>query len=226
VLGSGSSEWLVLAGVIVPEENDLALSGCVDALRALLKKPPPNPLHFRKLRRHGQKRAAMALLAKEDLTFSAVAIHKPQISTDYLRQPPHLYNYAARFLAERLSWYADDRGRRLRLFFENRATTSYADLEGYMRWIQDDPDCTIRPCCIDSFQPVSPGLKLAQVADFYASSTFAALEPDEWGFPTPDYLTLVGHQLYRHGQNVLGYGLKIFPLAEDHFDRYPWLGKL
>lgn len=223
--GRGSSEWLVLAGLIVPEEDDLGLSRCVDSLRTLLKKPPPRPLHFRRLRQHSQKRAAMALLAGEAFMFSAVAIHKPQITSAYLRQPPHLYNYAARFLAERLSWYADDLGRRLRLFFENRASTSYEDLEGYMQWIQySDPNCTIRPGCIASFQPVSPDLKLAQVADFYASSTFAAFEPDEFGEPTPDYLTRVSHQLYRYGQDVHGYGLKVFPSADR--DRYPWLEQL
>jgi hypothetical protein len=220
----GSSEWLVLAGVIVPEEEDLARSHTVDRLRALLNKPPPRPLHFRKLR-HGQRRAAMAALAQEPFVFAAVALNKPQITSPYLRQPPHLYNYGARFLIERLSWYAHDLGRRLNLLFENRASTSYAALEGYMRWVQSDPSCTIRANTIARFAPVSPNVKLAQIADFYASATAAALEPDEFGFPEADYLLRVRHQLYREPDRpVLGYGFKVFPDL-DH-ERYPWAASL
>jgi len=87
----------------------------------------------------------------------------------------------------------DDRGRKLRLFFENRASTSYGALQNYMQWIQNDPDCTIRRDCIVSYQPVEATRKLAQVADFYASATAAALEPDQYGMPTEDYLMRVKH---------------------------------
>ncbi len=223
--GVGSSEWLVLAGVIVPEEADQALSHAVDRVRTLLRKPLPKALHFRMLKKHGQKRAAMAELAQEPFVFSAVVLHKPEITSPYLRQPPHLYNYAARLLIERLSWYADDRGRRLNLLFENRASTTYAALESYMRWIENDPDCTIRANSIARFAPVSPTVKLVQVADFYASATAAAFEPDEYGFSEPDYLLRVRHQLYREpGKSVLRFGCKVFP-AIDHV-RYPWAASL
>lgn len=121
---------------------------------------------------------------------------------------------------ERLSWYADDRGRKLRLFFENRASTSYGALQNYMQWIQNDPDCTIRRDCIVSYQPVEATRKLAQVADFYASATAAALEPDQYGMPTEDYLMRVKHQLYREpGKSIQSYGFKVFPNIDPA--RYP-----
>lgn len=223
-----SSEWLVLAAVIVAEEDDLALSRVVNRLRILLNKPPPRPLHFRFLRSHAKKRAAMDMLGAEPFVFSAVALWKPDIQSGFLKTPPHLYNYAARFLTERLSWYADDQGRRLRLFFENRAATSYADLAGYMQWIQyQDPACQIRPNTIVGFQPVSTTVKLAQVADFYASATAAALEPDEYGRPEEDYLLRVTHQLYRpSGASVFSYGFKVFPNSGLDRTRYPWLDTL
>ena len=43
------------------------------------------------------------------------------------------------------------------------------------------------------YQPVEATRKLAQVADFYASATAAALEPDQYGMPTEDYLMRVKH---------------------------------
>ncbi len=222
-----SSEWLVLAAVIVPDEDDQERAKAVDSLRALLNKPLPKPLHFRHLKKHEKKRAAMNALAAEPFLFSTVAIWKPGITSSFLKQSPYLYNYAARFLIERLSWYADHRDRRLNLYFENRSSTSYADLEKYMKWIQHDPNCEIRAGVIDDFKPVAPTVKLVQIADFYASAAAAALEPDQYGFPTADYFLLVQHQLYREpGKTVTGYGFKVFPEAGEDHTRYPWMATL
>lgn len=222
-----SSEWLVLAAVVVPDEDDLKLSTTVDSLRQLLNKQPPKPLHFRLLKKHEKKRAAMNALAAEPFIFSAVAIWKPGITSSFLRQSPYLYNYAARFLIERLTWYAGERNRKLNLYFENRSATSYSDLQKYMAWIQNDPKCQIRPGVIDAFKPVATTVKLTQIADFYASATAAALEPDDYGFPTSDYLLLVKHQLYREpGKPVTAYGFKIFPPQGEDHTRYPWISAL
>jgi hypothetical protein len=223
-----SSEWLVLAGVIVPEERDLALSGTVDELRVLLGKPGPKPLHFRLMRTHERKRAAMALLATKPFVFSVVALWKPAIYSGYLQQPPHLYNYAARFLIERLTWYASERHRKLNLYFENRTATSYAHLTGYMEWIQRDPTCQIAPNTIAEFRPVSPTLKMAQVADFYASATAAAIEPDQnYGLTEEKYLLAVRDQLYRMpGKSLFSFGFKVFPDHGADRARFLWLAGL
>lgn len=228
-IGPGtSSEWLVLVGVLVPAELDLAWSRTLDELRQLLRKPGPKPLHFRLLRTHERKRAAMAFLATKPFTFSAVALWKPAIYSAYLQQPPHLYNYAARFLIERLSWYASAHGRKLNLFFENRTATSYAELRGYMNWIQRDPACQISPDTIADFRPVSATHKLAQIADFYASATASAIEPDpNYGLTEEKYLLTVRHQFYRMpGTSLLSFGFKIFPDHGADIARFPWLAGL
>ena len=223
----GSSEWLVLAGLLLPEENDHQLSQALDDLRALLNKPPPKPLHFRDLK-HPAKRAAMLRLATYPFVFSVVALWKPQITSPTLRTPPYLYNYGCRFLIERLSWYAAYRGRKLNLLFHNRASTSYADLRRYMTWIQNDPLCRIERNCIDKFQPVNAARKLIQVADFYTSAAAFALEPNVYGLGEESYLMAVRQQLYRgdRGGGIFGTGFKIFPDAGRDFTRYPWLHDL
>ncbi len=228
-IGPGtSSEWLVLVGVLVPGELDLAWSRTLDELRQLLGKPGPKPLHFRLLRTHERKRAAMTLLASKPFVFSVVALWKPGIFSSYLQQPPHLYNYAARFLVERMTWYAAERGRKLNLFFENRAATSYAELRQYMDWIQRDPNCQISRDTIADFRPVSATHKMAQIADFYASATAAAIEPDQnYGLTEEKYLLTVRHQLYRMpGTSILSFGFKIFPDDGADASRFPWLAGL
>lgn len=224
--GQGSSEWLVLGAVIVKEEEDLALSHAVDDLRVLLNRPPPKALHFRKLR-HNTKRAAMDRLGTYGFTFSIVALWKPpQGVGKAFPQPPYMYNWACRLLVERLTWYADDQGRGINLFFENRATTSYADLQAYMAWIQNDPNCQIRPGCIQSVKPVNQSVKLIQIADFYVSAAFAALEPDTFGNSEEDYLLRVKHQLYRRNGKLFAYGFKCFPPNGIDPQRYPWIASL
>ena len=226
VPGRGSSEWLVLGGLIVRQEDDLPLSHAVDDLRVLLNRPPPKPLHFRDLR-HNARRAAMDKLATYDFVFSIVALWKPpQGAGKQFPKPPYMYNWACRLLVERLTWFADERGRALNLFFSNRATTSYARLEAYMNWIQNDPTCSIRRGCIQGFQPVNQTVKLIQIADFYTSASFAALEPDPFGNSEEDYLMRVRQQLYRRKNNLFSYGFKGFPPIGLDRKRYPWLANL
>jgi hypothetical protein len=225
--GQGSSEWLVLGAVIVKEEDDLALSHAVDDLRQLLNKPPPKPLHFRNLR-HNARRAAMDRLARYDFVFSIVALWKPPGSGPGKQFPkaPYMYNWACRLLVERLTWYADDHGRKINLFFSNRASTSYQELQSYMNWIQNDPACQVRRGCIDSFKPVNQTVKLIQIADFYTSASFMSLEPDSFGNSEEAYLQRVKHQLYRRSGNLFSYGFKGWPTQGLDRQRYPWLAAL
>jgi hypothetical protein len=224
--GRGSSEWLVVGAVIVPEEHDLALSHAIDDLRVLLNRPPPKPLHFRYLK-HNAKRAAMDRLGTYDFVFSIVALWKPPQGTGKeFPRAPYMYNWACRLLIERLTWYADELGRGVNLFFSNRATTSYADLQDYMSWIQHDPQCQIRRGCIQGFRPVNQTVKLVQVADFYVSAAFSALEPDSFGNSEEDYLFRVRHQLYRRYGNLFSYGFKGWPPKGLDRRRYPWLPNL
>ena len=226
-----SSEWLVLAGVLMFEEQDRERTQLVNRLRDELKRKPPKPLHWRDLRNdQGRKRRAVALMAAEPLHFSLVALWKPGIvgrSTVLAENKGYLYNYAARFLIERLSFFAERARRELNLMFESRATTSYADLERYVSEIQKDPQCRIPPNTIHGVSPVNANRKGAQIADFYASACAEAFERTPDGYIEEEHLLRLKHQLYRpSGSSILGNGLKIFPDDPDHSERLPWLDQL
>lgn len=223
--GRGSSEWFVVGAVIAPKENDLELSHAVDDLRTLLERSPPKPLHFRHLG-HNQRRAAMDLLGRRPLTFSIVALWKPTQGDRTFPKPPYMYNWACRLLVERLTWHAQANGRKVNLYFSNRASTSYADLRAYLQMLQADPQCAITPNTINDFRSVNQQVKLIQVADFYTTATFMALEPDSFGNSEEDYLMRVRHQLYRRGQNLFSYGFKVWPTTGRDLRRYPWLAQL
>jgi hypothetical protein len=179
------------------EEQDRERTQLVNRLRNELGRPEPKPLHWRDLRNdQGKKRRAIRLMAAEPLVFSVVALWKPAIAkkSEALHEKKgYLYNYAARFLIERLSWFAENGGRQLNLFFESRATTSYEDLERYMAEIQKDPDCKIARDSIASVAPVNANLKGAMIADYYVSATAEALEPDPHGYTEAEHLLRLRH---------------------------------
>jgi hypothetical protein len=212
------------------EEQDRERTRAVNRLRTELNRPEPRPLHWRDLKNdHNRKRLAMALLAHEPLIFSIVGLWKPGIPevAKGLRKKGYLYNYAARFLIERLSWFAGRSGRQLNLRFEHRATTSYAELRRYVADIQNDPTCTIEPGSIADVQPVASNRKGAMLADYYVSATAEALEPNAHGFTEEDYLLRVRHQLFRRPPRpILKDGFKLFPDRAADVTRYPWLKDL
>ena len=138
-----------------------------------------------------------------------------------------MYKRQTRFLVERLTWLAEDHGRKVNLYFESRATTSYGSLQQYLRTVQEGAGSTIKADRIGEVRPVSPTWKGAQLADFYVSAAAEALEPDLDGYTEPDYFLRVRHQLYRHPKrSVLSYGFKVFPNEAVNFEKHGWLRDL
>ena len=139
----------------------------------------------------------------------------------------YLYNYATRFLVERLTWLAEDHGRKVNLYFEWRATTSYGSLQQYLRRVQAGAGSTIKADRIGEVRPVSPTWKGAQLADFYVSAAAEALEPDLDGYTERDYFLRIRGQLYRHPRrSVLSYGFKVFPSEAINLEKHAWLKDL
>jgi hypothetical protein len=224
-----SSEWLILGAAVVPAERDAQHTDAVDRIRiAVGKTQTRRPLHWRDLRNdHAKKRRAMDVLASTAIVFSAVALWKPPLerAPGLGKKRGYLYNYAARFLVERLSWYASSQGRRVNLLFENRATTSYSALQQYVQAIERHPASSIRRHSLGDVRPVSASTKGAQIADYFVSATADALEPDLDGYTETEYFMRIRHRLYcPPGRELLKYGFKVYP--NQAVDRHPWLRDL
>jgi len=237
--GQGSSEWFILTGVIVRQEDDLSVSGSIDRIKGRLwGHTPPQPgrrqaLHWSSLR-HEQKKAVASELRDEQFTQVSVAICKARLQTGTcIRNADALYMYATRFLLERVSWYVDDLGGTVEITFSNRSRLALDQLRRYLRQVLDSGECQIRPV----FDPdgirvrMADQVKMLQVADSCSSSLYNALAPDFYGNTETAYIRALARRLYRYrGKKVLSYGLKVFPgtgksfreiVAED-----PWIGEL
>ena len=199
-----------MTGVIVAAADDLAASHAVDRIKSRLAIPPAKPLHWYKLR-HQQRRVVVQEVTNEPIKFISICVDKSKLTQSYLRQPPALYWYATRYLAERISWHVDGQGGRVHLIFENRARFNYTTLNSYIQNLVAAPNTQVRNVIDRVITLNKSQSKMLQAADSFASATFAAFEPDGYGNVDPTYLQALKHLLYRRRGRLFSYGLKAFP---------------
>lgn len=218
--GSGSSRWLVLSALVMRRSNDAKVIETAQQARALLRKPPKYPLHFRDLN-HAQRVALARLIGQMPSRTVSVLIHKPSIpEPEHFQQEAYaLYRYASRLLLERVSWlckaHRSDDGD-VELIYSNRSAMSYDDLRGYLEQLKADSvrrDVRIDWSLIDPSRVRAVNhdqLAGLQLADAVATSVFYAVTPNPYGDIEDRYLRLIAPTIYRHQQRVEGYGLKFW----------------
>lgn len=74
----GSSPWLVLSALVLRLENDMQTVATAREARALLNKPPKQPLHFCELK-HEQRVPLARLVGQMQAKVVNVLIYKPSI---------------------------------------------------------------------------------------------------------------------------------------------------
>ena len=124
--GEKSSKWLVLGALIV-QENEIpgAKAYLQKGVEGVWKgRKPPTHVHFQKVPTHGQRKALLHMLKGLNFTACTVAAKKRDFSGEILKglKCPRMYNYLAKHLIERISWFGRDRNEsvRLDLRFEKR----------------------------------------------------------------------------------------------------------
>ncbi|SFR16850.1 DUF3800 domain-containing protein [Desulfoscipio geothermicus] len=131
-----SSKWFIISALVVPEEFDRDLASVIDDLKDEFRsKNKLKPLHFRSLNHNRKKKVIQEIVNKGHFKIIGIGINKTRlISTDVLKnEKQFLYNYATRYLLERISWLVDEYKRKVNLIFEHRRNTSYKELDSYIQ---------------------------------------------------------------------------------------------
>lgn len=225
--GSGSSRWFVLSAAVIRKVNDLQMVSCLKEVREVLGKPPKTPLHFVDMK-HEQRVPYIRRVGELPIRTVNVLVHKPLINEPekFQNTKYRLYRYATRMLLERVSWLCRDQRRPdegdgfAEIIFSNRSNMSYDHIREYLRLLLrqhgDDPQkVQIDPTVIDPERIRSvEHFKLAglQVADAVASGFHFAVKVNRYGETEAGYLPHLKKTLYRHEKNVLGYGIKVWPV--------------
>ena len=224
--GAGSSRWFVLSAAVIRKSDDLQVVACLREVRALLGKPPHQPLHFVDLR-HEQRIPYVRRVGALPLRTVNVLIYKPLIAEParFQRGKDLLYRHATRLLLARVSRLCRDQRRAgegdgcTDLIFSNRSTMSGAEIRAHLSLTgspaADDPSATP----LDA-QVINPGrittaehsrLAGLQIADAVASSVYLAVTRNRYGEAEPAYLRLLAGTIYRSQHQALEHGLILWP---------------
>jgi hypothetical protein len=177
-----SSEWFLMSAVVVPADKAVMFDNALTEFRAVAAKRKPF-FHFRDSR-HPERVAFLRALRGWPFAVITVATHKPSVKKDSsLSQKKHaLFEYTAKLLVERVSWYCDDHLKPgpVKLIFAERGQLDPDRLIAYFRRLKRyGGNNSIRWRVIDlSALEVVPCAKLTglQVADAAVSSVEQALE--------------------------------------------------
>ncbi len=222
-----SSRWFVLGALITRSDTDLPLSKCVDTIKSAFNWADNKPLHFTKFSHEKKKFVIDCMTKQKGFMTCYIAVDKKRITDQSLLKQTkrYLYNYFTRYLLERVSWLVTQQKGEAHLIFENRANTSYAELNKYITDLIGKSQ--IKPDIFVSWKAVNKGqLKNIQLADAITSSLYNALEPNKFGLIEESYINTLKPTIYHRQNNYHAYGLKIFPrMCNDKslILEYPWM---
>lgn len=237
----GSSEWFVLSALVLRRETELETVKVLDEVKAMLKKEPRRPLHFRKLEHH-QRVAYVNQLAemKARMRTISIMVHKPSlVRVDTFTEKYLLYRYATRFLLERVSWLCREHRRdgmgdgTVDVVFSNRRNMSYEDIRTYLDVLRGMRDVGIDWSVLKREQVASlphDQRRGLQMVDAVASSYWYALNPNQYGQTEDRYARTLHPLAYSRAGNFKGYGLKFFPSEVEKLleaeARFEWVRQL
>lgn len=217
-IDTGGTQWFLIGGILVAEQDDLAVSRAVDRVKAAIgQREPRRPLHWADIKRSHQKRLfAIQEFGQLPVSFILCAMHKPSLEEKAVfKRKQQLYNYVTRHVIERVSWLVRDvtSGQGfVSLIFEKRTNMSYEVLNDYLDRLKAQPASQLVGQVVGQAVPrAKDQCKNLQIADAYAGACFAAFEANALGMCDGSYIGFVRERFYRRNGNLFSYGLKILP---------------
>jgi len=143
--GGKGTKWFVVTALIASQEEAAVLGDAYHRIKQRINLDADKVLHWSELS-HPRKKAVVEELANNDFSICSVLAdtqHQDIVNTN-LKLGGRLYFYTFRRLVERITWYCDDKGYKVRIYAENKGGIKYGELNGYLNYIQSQPDCEIR----------------------------------------------------------------------------------
>lgn len=211
------SEWFILTAVIVPKEHDLILSNKIVEIKELINLNRKTQLHWNKLDHEKRVKVIYSLIA-ENFKIIHIAINTYEIKK---LKSKELYPYFMSYLIERVSYYVSDNKGKCNIIISTRQDNN-KEKNKYLKneLMNKRKYHRINTKCILDIKFQDNGKRnLLQLADVCCSSFSQAIKYNtdkEW-----EYVLKLNTNLNSSKTgNVIGYGIKFYPLIE-WIDRYP-----
>jgi|GEM_PF-2405599 len=228
-VGKGS-KWFILTALITTQKESTELGQAYHKIIERIELPPGKPLHWAELN-HSRKKAATEEIANLSFTFCCVAFdtQHPEITSSKPQlRGRKLYYFAFALLVERITWYCNEAGARVRLYPENKAGIKYDELRGFLEYIKDQPESQVVKGCVIGVQPKAKSQSnVLQIADCICGCVHNALNI-RYGVTEDSYLLSIIGKLYKVKGKALGYGMKFYPHKSQEIielleGKYGWL---
>lgn len=225
-----SSDYFVLGAVVFLSQDFPQITSDIAALRKQLNRQPGDHLHWVNLRGYAQRRLAIQGVAKMPVTAMTVVISKRHLTAMGLKTEDRMYMYAFRLLLERISWWGKDNDVEVSYVLAHIQRFQIQVLREYEKALKLTGDSSIYWGYLDPKggsidQPKR--LEQLQLADFVASATAMAFEPDAFGNVEISHLMELVPVIYcRTGRPLTSYGLKMLPWDQKTRTAHPWAAVL
>jgi hypothetical protein len=234
----GSSEWIVVAGALIPAEEERNVSTWVTDLMKLMRSHQMRDLHFQKLN-PSKKALACSFLAQKRVRLFCVVSNKQNMegyqNLNAAKVPSDnwFYCWLTRILLERVThdvYHASLKRygevRRVKLEFSERGGLRYSQMKAYFEWLKiksasgkvaqfvpfgDFEYSTLHPNLMRVYNHAErDGLKLPDIA---ASALFKAVDIYQTRAIDPSFAKLLAPKMAKAPVSglVAGYGLKLLP---------------
>lgn len=211
------TQWFVLTAVIVNKESELQIR---NILKSIKKELNLDNIHFRKLRNFEQRAYVINKVSKSKFEYvnvmldtSKLDINKLKVNRDTFTEKPSviLYNYACRYLIERVSWLLRDTDRIGKIVLSSRGTSRDAELIDYinnklLNYSWNKVSNQFSGICSKSAE----SWDMLQLADICATSMFYYHEINTYGFLLPCYAMKLRKFLYQRNGSIDKYGIKYY----------------
>lgn len=224
---NGSTEFLVIAAIVMRRSNLSQLEDAIGAARAEAQKPPGWAFKtFKKLKSSESQRW---LLAKHFSSIRcrgvAVAIHKRGLqAASWQENQEDIYFHASKFLVERISWACRDTHSAQResdplceILFSKQGKIRYENFQAYIAKLRESRqyNCRAEWLHIDESRIMAESHSDSDyrhlIADHFASAIGCALEAKMYGIFDDRYARIWAQKIYDYNGKKLGNGLKFWP---------------
>jgi hypothetical protein len=230
-----SSDYFVLAAVLMPERRRVEGEEWLARIRTDLRRQQGQVLHWKQYVAHRDRLHVSQEFGRQGFArASAVVACKRHLTHSRDFTEDHAYMFAFRLLLERMSWLADERNMELEYTLGHVRGFAKSKLREYEATLRamDRNDCKVRWDCISN-QPSRidrpENAEMLQLSDVIASAIGAAFNQDEFGNTEQRYLQAFANRFYRGRDDrgrLTSYGLKMLPWSEPTRAAHPWVAAL
>ena len=213
---AASQGHFLFGGYVIDRDEEPQISAALAGVRREFGFPPGKHLHFSDLSHHRRLRLSQ-VIAGLPITALVVALCKRAGGPKAPIHADLLYNWMARLVMERLSWYLRDEARSVgSLTFAHTKGYKTGKMHDYTQALKDQStqiDWSFIHTPI-RFSNTQTDERL-QVADVVASAAGYAFEPQH-GLTEDRYMRILAPRLWRRFGQLGSYGLKLLPAATGH----------